>query len=63
MSAAEPVKVDTAVASILTVVSLISVSKSAADTLSLVTVKYKLLATLGSAGVKVSKVAISVSLT
>ena len=63
MSAAEPVKVETAVASIFTVVSLTSISKSAAETVSLVMVKYRLLATPGFAGVKVNKVAISLSLT
>ena len=63
ISAAGPVIVETAVASILTVVSLINVNRSVADTLSSVIVKYKLLGTLGSAGVKVSSVAISVSLT
>ena len=63
MSAAEPVKVETAVASIFTVVSLTSISKSAAETVSLVMVNDRLLATSGSAGVKVNKVAISLSLT
>ena len=62
-SAAEPVKLETAVASIGTVVSLASISKSAAETVSLVMVNDRLLATSGFAGVNVNKVAISLALT
>ena len=63
ISAARPVIVDTAVALILTVVSLMSVNKSVADTLSSVIVKNKLLATSGSAGTKFNNVAMSPVLT
>ena len=47
----------------MTVVSLINFNRSVADTLSSVTVKYKLLATSGSAGSKVNNVAMSPGLT